>query len=313
MVARAIHINSAARGQAVRARQLRRAGAGRARVRAVRPREGRVHRRGGAARWAASSWPTAARCSSTRCGDLPPDVQVKLLRVLQEREFERVGGTETIKVDVRVVSATHRDLETADRRGQVPRGPLLPPQRLPDHAAAAARPARRHRRCWPSTSSQKFNRADRQAGARPRRRRARRAAGVPVAGQRARAGERHRARASSSRAAPRSRRPTWSSARRAATAAGADAGRRRRRRAPRRRRRPAAAGAAAGAGAHEIVAAIDAAQGNIAHAARALGINRSTLYYRMRKHGLEHLLPMKPDRARTGVRRGLACMRIPRS
>jgi transcriptional regulator of acetoin/glycerol metabolism len=42
-----------------------------------------------------------------------------------------------------------------------------------------------------------------------------------------------------------------------------------------------------------IVAAIDAAQGNIAHAARALGINRSTLYYRMRKHGLEHLLPMK--------------------
>ena len=42
-----------------------------------------------------------------------------------------------------------------------------------------------------------------------------------------------------------------------------------------------------------IVAAIDTAQGNIAHAARALGINRSTLYYRMRKHGLEHLLPMK--------------------
>jgi len=43
----------------------------------------------------------------------------------------------------------------------------------------------------------------------------------------------------------------------------------------------------------EIVAAIDQAQGNIAHAARTLGINRSTLYYRMRKHGLEHLLPMK--------------------
>ena len=42
-----------------------------------------------------------------------------------------------------------------------------------------------------------------------------------------------------------------------------------------------------------IVAAIDSAQGNIAHAARALGINRSTLYYRMRKHGLEHLLPTK--------------------
>jgi DNA-binding NtrC family response regulator len=43
----------------------------------------------------------------------------------------------------------------------------------------------------------------------------------------------------------------------------------------------------------EIVAAIDQSQGNIAHAARRLGINRSTLYYRLRKHGLEHLLPMK--------------------
>jgi DNA-binding NtrC family response regulator len=43
----------------------------------------------------------------------------------------------------------------------------------------------------------------------------------------------------------------------------------------------------------EIVAAIDRNQGNIAGAARALGINRSTLYYRLRKHGLEHLLPMK--------------------
>jgi two-component system NtrC family response regulator/two-component system response regulator HydG len=44
-------------------------------------------------------------------GDISPTVQVKLLRFLQEREFERVGGNRTFKVDVRIVCATHRDLE----------------------------------------------------------------------------------------------------------------------------------------------------------------------------------------------------------
>ena len=46
-------------------------------------------------------------------GDVPPQVQVKLLRVLQEREFERLGGTRTVKVDVRLVAATNRDLRAA--------------------------------------------------------------------------------------------------------------------------------------------------------------------------------------------------------
>ncbi len=44
-------------------------------------------------------------------GDLPPQTQIKLLRVLQEREFERLGGTETIKVNVRLIAATNKDLE----------------------------------------------------------------------------------------------------------------------------------------------------------------------------------------------------------
>jgi two-component system NtrC family response regulator/two-component system response regulator HydG len=44
-------------------------------------------------------------------GDITPTVQVKLLRFLEEREFERVGGNKTFKVDVRIVAATHRDLK----------------------------------------------------------------------------------------------------------------------------------------------------------------------------------------------------------
>ncbi len=51
-------------------------------------------------------------------GDISPSTQVKLLRVLQEKEFERVGGTETLKVDVRIISATHKDLEEAIKRGE---------------------------------------------------------------------------------------------------------------------------------------------------------------------------------------------------
>jgi formate hydrogenlyase transcriptional activator len=50
-------------------------------------------------------------------GELPPETQVALLRVLQEREFERVGGNEPIVVDVRVLAATNRDLTAAVRDG----------------------------------------------------------------------------------------------------------------------------------------------------------------------------------------------------
>ncbi len=51
-------------------------------------------------------------------GEIPPKTQVKLLRFLQQKEFERVGGNETISVDVRILAATNRDLERQVREGE---------------------------------------------------------------------------------------------------------------------------------------------------------------------------------------------------
>jgi two-component system response regulator AtoC len=52
------------------------------------------------------------------CGDMPLETQAKLLRALQEKEFERVGGNQPIRVDVRVLAATNQDLEAAVRAGR---------------------------------------------------------------------------------------------------------------------------------------------------------------------------------------------------
>lgn len=51
-------------------------------------------------------------------GDVPMDIQVKLLRVLQEKEIERIGGNETIKIDVRIIAATHKNLEKEIAEGR---------------------------------------------------------------------------------------------------------------------------------------------------------------------------------------------------
>ena len=50
-------------------------------------------------------------------GELPPELQVKLLRVIQENEFERIGGSKTIKVDVRIIAATNRNLKVEVEKG----------------------------------------------------------------------------------------------------------------------------------------------------------------------------------------------------
>src|SRR5450432_4188299 len=226
-------------------------------------------------------------------GDLPLDVQVKLLRVLQEREFERVGGAETIKVDVRVVSATHRDLERQiadgtfredlyyrlnvfpitlpplrDRQSDIP---LLAEHFLQKYAPGAGKPvhgidatavAALTTYPWPGNVRELENLIERAL--------------ILARGSEITAADLEFTRRPSSSPATAT---ATTSARRAGDGA-----------------RPL------GERLHEqergaIVAAIDSAQGNIAHAARALGINRSTLYYRLRKHGLEHLLPMRESPA----------------
>ncbi len=77
-------------------------------------------------------------------GEMSLPVQAKFLRVLQEREFQRLGGSRTIKADVRVIAATNRDPRAGDGARHASRRPVLSPQRLRDRAAAAARAARRH-------------------------------------------------------------------------------------------------------------------------------------------------------------------------
>ena len=60
----------------------------------------------------------AARCSSTRSATCRRPTQAKMLRVLQEQAFERVGGNETIRTDVRLIAATHRDLKAWSAEGK---------------------------------------------------------------------------------------------------------------------------------------------------------------------------------------------------
>ncbi len=125
-------------------------------------------------------------------GDMAPETQAKVLRVLQERSFERVGGTAPIEVDVRVVAATHRNLEQEVGARELPRRSLLPAARRRAVAAAAARAPRGRSRARAALPRAGL-RAARARGAAPGRSRSRRARTPRLARQRARAAQRDRA------------------------------------------------------------------------------------------------------------------------
>ena len=89
---------------------------------------------------------------STLCldeiGELPLELQAKLLRAIQHNEFERLGSSQTIKVDVRIVATTNRNLDEEVRQGPVSAGPLLSAERLPHHGPSSYGSEKKTYRSW---------------------------------------------------------------------------------------------------------------------------------------------------------------------
>ena len=111
LVANALHLTSPRRNERFLAINCGAIPAGHSRERALRPRARLVHRRHRAQDRQVRAGATAAPSSSTRSASSHPELQVKLLRVLEERRVMRVGGSELIDVDFRLIAATNKDLE----------------------------------------------------------------------------------------------------------------------------------------------------------------------------------------------------------
>ncbi len=229
-------------------------------------------------------------------GDLPMEIQVKLLRVLQERTFERVGGSETLNVDVRIISATHRNLEALVAEGRFREDLyyrlnvfpiLLPPlrERIEDVPLLCQHFLQKWRHYsggrvvsidpaaldlllrynFPGNVRELENLIQRALilAAGP----ALRVCDLEFSGSPASTVPATAAPAAASPTVPPSFADPSGIAGRTLTDRLGEQER------------------------SEILAALEKSEGRIAAAARLLGINRSTLYYRLRKHELLHLLP----------------------
>ena len=122
-------------------------------------------------------------------GDMSAKTQAKVLRVLQEGEVERLGSARTIKVDVRVIAATNKNLEEEIEKGSFREDLYFRLARHPDLRAAAARAAARTSRCSCGTSSDFFSRENNFRPKRVTPAAMDAAAALPVEGQHPRAAQ----------------------------------------------------------------------------------------------------------------------------
>ncbi|MCK7467450.1 MAG: sigma-54 factor interaction domain-containing protein [Desulfosudis oleivorans] len=114
------------------------------RERAVRPREGLLHRAPRPRSEGKFELAHEGTLFLDEVADMSLKAQAKILRILQEKKFERVGGNKFIDTDVRVLAATNKDLEKEMEAGRFRAGPLLPAQRHPAHHRAAEGPQGGH-------------------------------------------------------------------------------------------------------------------------------------------------------------------------